>query len=62
MTMISRQAAEALFQEQVISTVLQDTPKSSVFMSLARRLPNMTGQQGQGAGARHAADGLLGQR
>lgn len=45
MTMISRQAAEALFQEQVISTVLQDTPKSSVFMSLARRLPNMTGQQ-----------------
>ena len=37
MTMISRQAAEALFQEQVISTVLQDTPKSSVFMSLARR-------------------------
>lgn len=36
MTMISRQAAEALFQEQVISTVLQDTPKSSVFMSLAR--------------------------
>ena len=45
MTMITRQAAEALFQEQVISTVLQDTPKSSVFMSLARRLPNMTGQQ-----------------
>lgn len=45
MTMISRQAAEALFQEQVISTVLQDTPKSSVFMSLARRLPNMTGSR-----------------
>lgn len=45
MTMISRQAAEALFQEQVVSTVLQDTPKSSVFMSLARRLPNMTGRQ-----------------
>ncbi len=45
MTMISRQAAEALFQEQVVSTVLQDTPKSSVFMGLARRLPNMTGRQ-----------------
>lgn len=40
--MISRQQAEALIQEQLINTIQQDTPKNSIFMQLARRLPNMT--------------------
>lgn len=40
--MISRQQAEALIQEQLVSTIQQDTPKNSAFMQLARRLPNMT--------------------
>lgn len=39
---ITRSEAEALIQEQLIATILQDTPKSSVFMSMARKLPNMT--------------------
>lgn len=39
---ITRQEAEALIQEQLISTIFQDTPKSSVFMAMARKLPNMT--------------------
>ncbi len=42
---ISRDMAEALIQEQVQSTVFQDAPKESVFLSLARRLPNMTSKQ-----------------
>lgn len=44
-TMISRQEAEALIQEQLISTIQQDAPKQSVFMQLARKLPNMTSKQ-----------------
>ncbi len=43
--MISRADAEALIQEQLISTIQQDTPKSSIFMQLARKLPNMTSKQ-----------------
>lgn len=39
---ISRGNAEALIQEQLINTIQQDTPKSSIFMQLARKLPNMT--------------------
>ena len=39
---ITRSEAEALIQEQLIATIMQDTPKSSVFMSMARKLPNMT--------------------
>lgn len=39
---ISRADAEALIQEQLISTIQQDAPKSSIFMSMARKLPNMT--------------------
>lgn len=39
---ITRQGAEALIQEQLINTIFQDAPKSSVFMSMARKLPNMT--------------------
>ena len=45
MPMVDRQAAEALIQEQLISTIQQDTPKQSVFMGLARKLPNMTSKQ-----------------
>ena len=43
--MIDRARAEALIQEQVVSTIFQDAPKQSVFMSLARKLPNMTSKQ-----------------
>lgn len=43
--MISRQAAEALIQEQLVSTIQQDAPKQSIFMQLARKLPNMTSRQ-----------------
>lgn len=39
---ITRTEAEALIQEQLISTIFEDAPKESSFMSLARRLPNMT--------------------
>ena len=43
--MISRQNAEALIQEQLINTIQQDAPKQSIFMQLARKLPNMTSRQ-----------------
>lgn len=43
--MISRQNAESLIQEQLINTIQQDAPKQSVFMQLARKLPNMTSRQ-----------------
>ena len=42
---ISRSDAEALIQEQVVAAILQDTPKTSIFMQLARKLPNMTSRQ-----------------
>ena len=45
MTIVDRQAGEALIQEQLIDTIQQDTPKQSVFMQLARKLPNMTSKQ-----------------
>ncbi len=45
MAIVDRQAAEALIQEQLISTIQQDAPKQSVFMALARKLPNMTSKQ-----------------
>lgn len=45
MSMISRQEAEALIQEQLVSTIFQDAPKASVFMQMARKLPNMTSKQ-----------------
>ena len=38
----SRADAEAIIREQVVSTIFQDAPKQSVFMSMARKLPNMT--------------------
>lgn len=42
---IDRQAAEALIQEQIISTIFQDVPKQSAVLSLMRKLPNMTSKQ-----------------
>lgn len=41
----SRADAEAIIREQVIQTIFQDAPKQSVFMSLAKKLPNMTSNQ-----------------
>ena len=41
----NRQDAEALIREQVVSTIFQDAPKQSVFMGLAKKLPNMTSKQ-----------------
>ena len=42
---INRTEAEALIQEQVVNTIFQDVPKQSVFLSMARKLPNMTSNQ-----------------
>lgn len=41
----SRADAEAIIREQVVSTIFQDAPKQSTFMSMARKLPNMTSNQ-----------------
>lgn len=41
----NRADAEAIIREQIVSTVFQDAPKQSVFMSMARKLPNMTSKQ-----------------
>lgn len=45
MALTNREAAEALIQEQLVNTIFQDVPKSSQFMALARKLPNMTSKQ-----------------
>ena len=45
MAIVDRQAAEALIQEQLINTIQQEAPKQSVFMALAKKLPNMTSNQ-----------------
>lgn len=45
MSIIDREKAEALIQQQVVNTIFQDAPKSSVFLSAARKLPNMTSKQ-----------------
>ena len=42
---VNRADAEAIIREQVVSTIFQDAPKQSVFMSMARKLPNMTSNQ-----------------
>lgn len=42
---ISREQAEAIIREQVVQSIFQDTPKQSAFMSLAKKLPNMTSKQ-----------------
>lgn len=38
----NRESAEAIIRDQISDTILQDTPKSSTFMSAATRLANMT--------------------
>ena len=42
---VSRESAEALIHEQLMTTVFQDAPKSSILMQLGRKLPNMTSKQ-----------------
>lgn len=42
---ISRENAEAIIREQIVEAIAQDTPKSSAFMALAKKLPNMTSKQ-----------------
>lgn len=42
---VSRESAEALIHEQIMNTVFQDAPKSSILMQLGRKLPNMTSKQ-----------------
>lgn len=41
----NRADAEAIIREQVISNIFQDAPKHSVFLSMAKKLPNMTSNQ-----------------
>ena len=41
----NRADAEALIREQIVSTIFQDAPKQSVFMGMARKLPNMTSKK-----------------
>ena len=41
-SILNRQAAEALIQEQIINTIQQEAPANSVFMSMATKLPNMS--------------------
>lgn len=42
---VNREKAEALIRDQVVQSILQDTPKQSTFLQLARKLPNMTSKQ-----------------
>ena len=42
---IARTGAEALIRDQLINTIQQDVPKSSIVMQLATRLANMTSNQ-----------------
>lgn len=42
MPAILREQAEALIREQIMNEIFQEAPQGSVFMSLARRLPNMS--------------------
>lgn len=42
---INRERAEALIRDQITPAIMQDVPKQSAFMSMARRLPNMTSNQ-----------------
>nr|DAR62041.1 MAG TPA: major capsid protein [Caudoviricetes sp.] len=42
---IARTGAEALIRDQLVNTIQQDVPKSSIVMQLATRLANMTSNQ-----------------
>lgn len=37
----NREAAEALIRQQIVDSIIQDAPKTSIVMQLGRRLPNM---------------------
>lgn len=41
----NRSDAEAIIREQIVSSIFQDAPKNSVFMGMAKKLPNMTSNQ-----------------
>ena len=41
----NRADAEAIIREQIVSNIFQDAPKNSVFMGMAKKLPNMTSNQ-----------------
>ena len=41
----NREAAEALIRQQIVDSIIQDAPKTSIVMQLGRRLPNMTSNQ-----------------
>ena len=45
MAIIAREQAEALIREQIINSIQQEAPKSSIVMQMARKLPNMTSKQ-----------------
>ena len=42
---INRADAEAIIRQQIVEHVFQDAPKQSTFMSMAKKLPNMTSNQ-----------------
>lgn len=42
---ISRERAEAIIREQIVPQIFQEVPKESAFLSMARKLPNMTSKQ-----------------
>ena len=44
-SIVSRESAEALIHDQLMNTVFQDAPKSSIIMQRGRKLPNMTSKQ-----------------
>jgi len=45
MAVINREKAEAIIAQQVMGEIFQDQPQGSTFLSMARRLPNMTSNQ-----------------
>lgn len=45
MSIINRENAEAIIRQQVVQSIVQDVPKQSTFLALAKKLPNMTSNQ-----------------
>jgi len=44
-SIVNRADSEAIIREQIVDAIAQDAPKSSVFMAMAKKLPNMTSKQ-----------------
>jgi HK97 family phage major capsid protein len=44
-SIVNRADAEAIIREQIVDAIAQDAPKSSAFMAMAKKLPNMTSKQ-----------------